>query len=491
MNKFKDFIFNRFYFLSAFLVTSLLATIPFLFWVQSINKVFIIWGAIIIVKDLFTKRLMLSNKGKLFLWLLSISYILTSILNVKYISISNITAFIYFALHYMIMTSYDLDVDKNFIKKQIILFSRIYIYFTFIMSIISLLMFVINFSKMYNVDGTNYFVGIFEKVRLQGLFFNPNVSGVTAFISIAFSIMNIINTKEQKNKISKFYIINIILCVLCLILSLSRSATVCLLVFSIILIMSISFIYLKNKSKKVNLRIFGLAILSGFIVFSTITTTSDIVKDVMPYSQKAYFYIKSSINKLKDKGNNADETKPDEIVLKREDYDDNSNGRFELWEAGVDVWLDNPVFGVGFQKGVERAKELDVKHKDIPVDNFHNIYVESLAGFGLIGFIGVMSYFIMIISKSIIFVFKVKKINYETCFILILIATLAAFFVNGIFEMMLFSPGGFASVPFWGLLGFTTYYLEKHAMENGYYKPSVFQKLISKRKDLDIKSKGE
>ncbi len=98
-----------------------------------------------------------------------------------------------------------------------------------------------------------------------------------------------------------------------------------------------------------------------------------------------------------------------EVLLKRlmETTEEGETGRNELWDAGMNIFYDNPILGVG-RSGF--LKEMNIYY-GLPMDT-HNIFIALLATTGIIGFLFFNLFFIRMwkyafynykYSKSILF----------------------------------------------------------------------------------------
>ena len=148
------------------------------------------------------------------------------------------------------------------------------------------------------------------------------------------------------------------------------------------------------------------------------------------------------------------------IIDRTGEEDDVGNGRITLWKIGFQVWQTNPLFGVGFQKGIDRAKISGIESPYLNISGgFHNIYVEAFVGGGLIGGLLFLAYWVMASKKAFSFVGKAKQLTAENSIVMVLIATTGAMLFFGMFEYILISPGGFIAVPFWTMLGYLNYFI--------------------------------
>lgn len=87
------------------------------------------------------------------------------------------------------------------------------------------------------------------------------------------------------------------------------------------------------------------------------------------------------------------------LYAKRDEYGSSSytakhaeSSRIELWKAGLDMFLKNPIIGVGSRSFGEYANEYYELSHDQKGKNAHNTYIEILATTGLLGFISFIGF---------------------------------------------------------------------------------------------------
>lgn len=123
-------------------------------------------------------------------------------------------------------------------------------------------------------------------------------------------------------------------------------------------------------------------------------------------------------------------------------YADSKDSRSDLWRSGKNMFLSNPIFGVGSRRFSEYTKQYMpswASYPEIMGKNAHNTYIEVLATSGLLGFLP----FIYCVYLSIRMIYKRYK-NYEgnprdNLSLPILVATLSYFF-RAIFNAKSFTP---------------------------------------------------
>lgn len=105
------------------------------------------------------------------------------------------------------------------------------------------------------------------------------------------------------------------------------------------------------------------------------------------------------------------------------------HSRFHIWQAGLKAFKEHPVFGVG----LNCFKKIDINYygenKQDWAPHAHNLYINTLAQMGLIGFIGLLAMFIGFFQTF----FRAKESYYKYA----AIASLILVLTNGIFNTTL------------------------------------------------------
>ncbi|MDF2567589.1 MAG: O-Antigen polymerase, partial [Oscillospiraceae bacterium] len=243
----------------------LINTLPFIKPVtEEANKVFLIWGIIILIKDFFTKKRLFKNKVHLLLWLFMAFYAITVIVNYKHNLFANIVVMGYCIINYFILYSYEEKGSPTTTSSQMKFINTVFICFSFLTGIFSIIIFFGNISFQYHsIWGTTDSIGTFDG-RLWGINGNPNTCGIMSVISIAFSLMELFLKHYKKLFFRIFFIINIIIQYVVLGLTKSRGAQLALIAFIAITLMM--GLYLKLiKTQKIKKFAVVLSILIGLL----------------------------------------------------------------------------------------------------------------------------------------------------------------------------------------------------------------------------------
>ena len=389
-------------------------------------KIFIVWGIIIFVYNYFyNDKFTLKKQDYLLAVFLALAFI-GCLVNYKSNLITNIISVTYLFIQTILMVSYTKNKDVNCYIKSNKLIPIVIVLLTFISSIISLIIFLLNIKISYADGFQQILFGVFEG-RLYGIQGNPNSLGQFALISIWMSIMIKLMSNKSSKKLNVFLCTNIFFQFICIMLSNSRSSILGLIAsLFIYCIFNIANSY-KQKNKKLSKVIFNNILIIGFkliIISGLVFILAIFSKSIMLYSANSLNDFDFNLNYDLNIENRNPVTENNTIISKDEitvnrDYNtsDSSNGRFELWNAGFKVFLDNPLFGVGTKNINYHANKYlsDVTTTVTPKlsENMHNIFMQVLVAHGIFAFVIFILYLAIILIKYFKFVLTYKY-NKET-----------------------------------------------------------------------------
>lgn len=118
-------------------------------------------------------------------------------------------------------------------------------------------------------------------------------------------------------------------------------------------------------------------------------------------------------------------------------------GRSSVWEAGIKMFMDNPLIGVG----IGSFPLLSDAYGSVFLDAAHNVYIHLLSSYGLIGFT-IFLFLLFTIVTSIVKGFKYISNEGHKLVLLGISLGLTIFFIQGI--VVIFK---FIEMEFWALLG--------------------------------------
>ncbi|MEG0669018.1 MAG: O-antigen ligase family protein [Clostridium sp.] len=334
---------NRAIFVSVYLLISLLfvtfaSELPL---IGLINKVTIIWGVALIPYFIYRRFANRKSSIKVYEILIIAFLLLTLALNIfSYFTTENLKNWLINNIYLIVLFLPDYKTSLSRCKKQLNVISTVFIGFSFITSVISIGMLIMD--KVYtNSVGTVY----------TNAFSNENSLGLSAALAFLISLYMFFAFKN--NKIIKFsMIINMIIQVIAVVLAGGRS--------SYIVFMALIFIYVFVKFKNIFIRLIMIGTPIGLMVII-----------VCKYIDKLYLLL---------------------------------TGREILWDTALKLIKTVPLTGVGNSDLVPRIRELTYEELlGIDAGGLHNMYIQVAAVNGVIScvlFIGILlSIFLFVLNK--------------------------------------------------------------------------------------------
>lgn len=396
MKKITNIIFNNFYFCLFYLFSSLcfvtiLKEIPH---INLLSKIYLLWGAILV---LFHTIKIYKRSPNLMEISIFIFLGFTLIINLLFHrSMGNLTPWIVNCI--MLLGVFFISTDKSpkELKKELSIISNFIVIFTFIFSVLYIILLASNIS--FTLNDTTYGIG----KDLGGLYVYNNALSIAAGISFLLSMMLLILHKNASIKVKLFYRINIILQIFTLVFSQGRSAY--------FLILAIPFVYLYTWIKKKAIR-YALVIvptISAITIFSL-------------WHEKLYSFLSS---------------------------------RNELWYSAWLVIKQNFFFGVGNESLVEKVHEVrpDVVLPGIEAGGLHNIFLQMTTANGILTLI--LFIFILFFTLSYLIKQVDKSYGNNKKIDLILLSLIVGIIFINLFESNLIYIVSYISIIFWTYLGY-------------------------------------
>ena len=153
------------------------------------------------------------------------------------------------------------------------------------------------------------------------------------------------------------------------------------------------------------------------------------------------------------------------------------NGRVELWMTGLELFKAKPVFGVGLDNHDEILAELGLPA--LPVrGNLHNAYIDLLVCCGLAGFACMLAFLLTMLADVI----KFFRFNDGKTWTLgtVMLASMAAFLLDGMADSTLISSFYPTAVSFWYIASQFANLLEEEEKRTGRYRQSTLCRLTDR-----------
>lgn len=441
-------------------------------------KIAFAWGGVILAWDLFTKRTMFKQPYWYLLLALCLSYgisILTNFPNSFMISVYNL---VYLAISVFLFYAIDPDVPKEERRKQFQRFNDVGIILIFILTLLSLGTFI--FSMAYTVPtgtpGITARQGFVEN-RLFGLFTSPNMGSMFGYVSVFMMTVNNYLKRGSWKAFSKFYIVNLVVVYLYYVLASSRGTQITLVGFLIFMYLIWTYKLIAAKKNVVK------GIVRNFVALAVVFFGMNLLNSVM---ENGLSYIPSTVNYLTG-GMTTSETIINEdgetvvvevkqpiqkVTIQHSDEGSEvSSGRLTIWQAGLKLVKQKPFFGVAdsdvYRSGTfpphldeSQLSDLDVNELKRAHGNMHNTYIAVLVKAGIVGFIILCLFVILILKDNILYIGQ-KSFDFsdpENQLYVILFAFLLSLFVNDMVENhLIFNNRDMISLVFWTYLGLSNH----------------------------------
>lgn len=442
-HKITAFFLNRDNFAFIYITICILWFFPLLGWLMNpLSKVCFVWGALLILWDLLTKRQMLKSVYWILPLLIILSFGITIFLNIKYSFYMGVKHMVYLGISLLLLYGQDRNRSVDSIKKLLYRVNTVIIAIVFIAAVVSLLMFVFQVSFSFYSGDMLLRQGFLEN-RLFGVYTSPNTGALFVVISIAAMLMNSAIKNQGKIKLNWFYIVNLVVQAVYFSLTLSRGGLWTLAAF--ILVFVIVYLFPKVQNKAGTLKAAGASILAVILLFGGSNAAMQGIRYGMAYIPSLVGTVKppetpedpETPSKEPDKNTNKIEF--DRI----EANDDLSNGRFTIWTGGLKALLQHPLFGyANMWLSEEDNLRFDIsafsdeergwlfKH----AGNLHNAYIQVAVYSGVVGFLLFAVFGFLLIKKVGLILLRGKKNTPLYNILAILFSIIMAIAVNGLFE---------------------------------------------------------
>lgn len=286
--------------------------------------------------------------------------------------------------------------------------------------------------------------------RLFGVFTDPNYAAIASLLVIIFALYFLQKKKGKKIK-RDWYIITIVVNMLYILLSGSRTAMVAT---SVVLPVYGYFIW-----RNMRLRQGGKWHLSGSLLSVGVLAVSVLY---FAFSSTVFIAVADKTVELRPYIGLCPYEEQQEISLEREDTgEDISNNRTAIWSGALFLWKDHPVTGLSPKNMIPYALK---NHPDSYIAKTgyqaHNGYVALLVGSGLLGVLPILILLVLFVRELLIFLKENRGREMEPglllCFAVMMTVGISAVFLLEIFFTVTIT---ITSVLFWIFTGAAYWYL--------------------------------
>lgn len=487
-----DKIFDHNTFRLVLLIMVVLRTCAFLNPVVGpLVKFTLAWSACILIKDLFCERLFMINRYRAILYLFLISYAITCLVNREENFARNIAMLFYMVVNMMVLYAYDPKKAPGQVKRELLRFNHTFLIASFIGQTISFITYFLNLKFSYLIGEDIYYYGVYSG-RIWGFYTNPNAASFFAVLNIMMTVVCLIIFKGNAPKRFKvFYLVNAFVEMMILFMCNSRGSVLALCAYLILLpvLMGIPLFNGEENKKKLIKKIAAVAIVIPLAVNGAHElATAVLPKLVIPNSAIAQQLLDSLPNTeiMLDDANVADE-------LERSDYGSKYGGRYYLWQSGINIIKNDPVFGVGCDNVPIHTYRYASRYftnfgDDVYLPGvsggLHNLFFQISAASGLLGLAIFVIFGILVLIRIIrymIYSFKNKKQNR---LVIASICILAIIILRTMTDTGIVYGHYYLGVIFWMYMSFVMYFIDRELPE----KPKPIMAIVH---DKIFKKKSE
>ena len=408
-------------------------------------------GFALILWDLFTDRDCLKGRAFDFFAAFLIISVISSIINYKYGIAANVKCIAAMVLSYFVF--FPMGLKPNGTKTLRLIFNTLIISL-FIFTVISIGMYLfsidyrVNSTVLSGVQGFNTQWG-----RLWGVLSDPNANSYIAIVSIFASAYFMFTYKKVWAYV--LYGLNIIVQMVFVMLTLSRSAFLVMVFAPLAAAVYLFLAHIKTNRKRALCSVALMAAISVVLGASYYG-----LKQGMPYVKTALLntiglharekvvtaydniykicgmeILNIEQNHIRNDTDNNIEIIDIEEINRKDEKDDYSNGRFDRWQAGIEVFKTTPIIGTSPRNDIAMAKDRTPETGKAKYEWVtHCSYLDLLVNTGVLGFIVMLGCLIYI---AVLFIKATVKKGFDIhVFIAVLcFVTIAAgvFFISDVF----------------------------------------------------------
>ena len=413
----------------------------------------IFFGLALLVFDFFTFSVMLKTKYSVMLVLFYVACMASVIFNLKYDPVSNVKVIAWMLIQTFVFAAVDRTLPREHHKKYFKLVSEAVAIVWVSLSAWSISMF---FSGYYAyLVNAEVFAGYarvgFVDGRLFGAFTDPNFASVCILFSMAMILSDMFMTKQSlPEKI--YHIVILVIDYTYILLSRSRTAELALIVVMAVIGFFASKHLLEKRGLSVLCKIAVMIVSAAVCAYGTsvISTTLNSAADTV------YIALHEEDDMTdEEKKQLEEETKRSDV----EETDDVTNNRSTIWTDYLKVFLENPFIGTGPRNGLAYANEHMPDSYIVEMQyQYHNGYLAVLVGTGVIGFLLVMLYIVLVAKKVIVYLWtKSGEYGKDYISVLMLCTVLVVGAISALPLHILFFNNSASDAMFWFVLGYVLY----------------------------------
>lgn len=382
------------------------------------------------------------------------------------------TGFLFFLLY-----ACDTTRDRTEYKKEFTVFANIIVVISVLNAAASLYLMTNLYHNLWHTASGEAVIAGFQWGRLWGVYTDPNYGAVFSTVAVLLCAYFV---KVKKGMWKLLYLAAIVMDYLYILFSDSRTAEVCMCVGAGIFLLFL-FLQKQDNWKGVLTGILVAVIFAGVFVGVTSAAKAEYNTKIEAEIKKAdaekanqakknkQEQTQESNNKTQESNNKTQKT--ERTVGRSQDLQsDISNGRFNLWASGLEVWKTKPITGTGYNSFLPYVREAIpdtyvVNNDQGEYVSLHNGYINILVYQGVLGAALFAAFMVCVMVKWCKGVKTFCKDNMDYIAVLTACASVIAvsmvFLLEGVYTN---SPGAFV---LWTFLGYLMHYFVKKEEHNG------------------------
>lgn len=438
-----------------FIVYTMLSVCNFTYGKSIIS--YVMWpmmllGAVLVMWRVLRFKEYTKMPGVFVLIAMSISFVLSMLINYQYGLKDNIVTFVLWIFYFFMLYTRNNSDNPSDIKKEFELIGIVYMIYLCVGNIVSILMMIVGYEHVYtNAKGYEVAAG-FIWGRLWGVYIDPNFAAVMSTAAICLALYFWKKGVSKKTKVILGISIAINICFIAF--TDSRTGRVCLAVFAI----AYGLLWLLYSKKSLSM---GKKLLNVLLILVVGVGAFYLPKMVV----NGYNSMWNMISSIVEDSDNEDK----KIDRGYDIEDDVSNRRFDIWQSGIEILETSPIFGVSFgglrlyaEDNLPETYIVNNDYKDF--NTLDNEILNVFVGQGLLGGIILVGFVVLVLVKIFKNIMKLDKNEFlvaSTCFVIVICITASAMFRAAMFYHS--SPN--ANV-FWSFLGILVFYVAKKERES-------------------------
>lgn len=127
--------------------------------------------------------------------------------------------------------------------------------------------------------------------------------------------------------------------------------------------------------------------------------------------------------------------KPSRLLSIFDPYNESNMNRIALWKAGIKIWMDNPLFGVGDIDLAELYKQYKNPYDKEIQGHMHNNFIHVLVTLGLFGLLSVLFIFFRIIQIDLKIIRETAGVPFVSSYAIGALGAFCGFLFSGLTEL--------------------------------------------------------